>query len=197
LTGGIGTGKSTAETFCKNKRIITADADRWAREILNNNNAVIQKIIRYFKQFHDINPSLDNGELDRKVIASIAFNNKKTIQFLENLIHPIVKNKAAEWIKKQRDNKVQMAVLIVPLLIESNLCESVDVILVIASEQDIRKKRLKEHRKWTDEQISSRINNQMSEVERINCADYVVENNTSIENFENNFYSTLKLIEKN
>ena len=197
LTGGIGAGKSTAEAFCENKGIVTADADRWAHEILKYNNTVIQEIINYFNRFHNVNTLLDSGELDRTLIASIAFKNKKTIKFLEQLIHPIVKQKAAEWIKKQRDNKVPLAVLIVPLLLESNLSKNVDVVVVIASGQETRINRLKEHRKWTDEQISSRIENQMSEEERIEQADYTVENNKSIEEFKNNFYSVLKIIEKN
>ncbi len=197
LTGGIGAGKSTAESFCENKGIVTADADRWAHEILKYNNTVIQEIINYFNRFYNVNPLLDSGELDKKLIASIAFKNKKTIKFLEQLIHPIVKQKAAEWIKKQRDNKVPLAVLIVPLLLESNLSKNVDVVVVIASGQETRINRLKEHRKWTDEQISSRIENQMSEEERIEQADYTVENNKSIEEFKNNFYSVLKIIEKN
>jgi len=197
LTGGIGAGKSTAEAFCENKGIVTADADRWAHEILKYNNTVIQEIINYFNRFHNVNTLLDSGELDRTLIASIAFKNKKTIKFLEQLIHPIVKQKATEWIKKQRDNNVPLAVLIVPLLLESKLNKNVDVILVIASGRETRIKRLKEHRKWTDEQILSRIENQMSEEERIEQADYTVENNKSIEEFRNNFYSVLKKIEKN
>jgi len=196
LTGGIGSGKSTAESFCENKGIITADADRWAHEILNYNNTVIQAITTHFNHFYNVKPLLDSGELDRKLIASIAFKNKKTIKFLEQLIHPIVKQKAAEWIKKQRDNKVPVAVLIVPLLLESNLSKSVNVIVVIASGKETRINRLREHRKWTDEQILSRIENQMSEEERIKQADYIVENNRSIEEFRNNFYSVLKTIEK-
>ena len=196
LTGGIGSGKSTAESFCENKEIITADADRWAHEILKYNITVIQAITSHFNQFYNVNPLLDSGELDRKLIASIAFKNKKTIKFLEQLIHPIVKQKTADWIKKQRDNKVPIAVLIVPLLLESNLGKSVDVIVVIASRKETRINRLREHRKWTDEQISLRIENQMSEEERIKQADYIVENNRSIEEFRNNFYSVLKTIEK-
>ncbi|MCK5852439.1 dephospho-CoA kinase, partial [bacterium] len=161
------------------------------------NNTVIQKITNYFNRFYNVNPLLDSGELDRKLIASIAFKNKKTIKFLEQLIHPIVKQKAAEWIKKQRDNNVPIAVLIVPLLLESKLSKNVDVILVIASGQETRINRLREYRKWTDEEISSRIKNQMSEKERIEQADYTVENNRSIEEFRNNFYSVLNEIEKN
>ena len=197
LTGGIGAGKSTAESFCENKGIITADADRWSHEILKYNDTVIKKTVDYFGQFYNVNPLLNTGELDRKLIASIAFKDKKVIKFLEQLIHPAVKQKTMEWIGKLRDNNVPMAVLIVPLLLESNFYELVDVIVVIASGQEIRMKRLKEHRKWTEEQILSRMKNQMSEEERIKRADYIIENNGSIEEFKNNFYSVLTKIEKN
>jgi len=197
LTGGIGAGKSTAESFCENKGIIAADADRWSHEILKYNKNVIKKIVDYFGQFYNVNPLLDTGELDKKLIASIAFENKKVIKFLEQLIHPIVKQKIAEWIKELQNNGVPMAVLIVPLLLESGLYKNVDVIVVIASRQEIRMERLKKHRKWTEKQILSRMNNQMSEKERIKHADYIVENNGSIEEFRNNFYSVLKIIEKN
>ncbi|RLD11354.1 MAG: dephospho-CoA kinase [Chlamydiae bacterium] len=196
LTGGIGSGKSTAESFCNNKGIITADSDKWVHEILKKNKTVIHEITNYFIHFHGINPALNSGELDRKLIASIAFKNKKTIKFLEQLIHPIVKQKSVEWIIKQRDNNVPMAVIIVPLLLESNMSKIVDVVVVIASKEKIRKKRLKEHRGWTDEQILLRIENQFSEKERIKQADYIVENNNSIEEFKNNFYSVLNTIEK-
>jgi len=197
LTGGIGAGKSIAESFCENKGIITADADRWSHEILKNNKTVIKKIVDYFGQFYNVNPLLDTGEFDRKLIASIAFENKRVIKFLEQLIHPIVKQKTTEWIGKLQNKNVPMAVLIVPLLLESSLHKNVDVIVVIASEQEIRMKRLKEHRKWTEEQILSRMKNQMSEKERIRRADYIVENNGSIEEFRNNFYLVLRKIEEN
>jgi len=197
LTGGIGSGKSTAESFCEIKGIVTADADRWSHEILKYNDFVIDKIVDYFIQLHNLNPLLHSGELDRKLIASIAFKDKPTIKFLEQLIHPIVKQKAVDWIEEQRNNHVAVAVLVVPLLLESDLCENVDLIVVIASGKDIRIKRLKEHRKWTEEQILSRIKNQMSEEERMKHADYIIENNGSIDEFKNNFYSVIELIEKN
>ena len=196
LTGGIGSGKSTAESFCGIKGIVTADADRWSHEILKYNDVVINKIVDYFIKIHNVNPLLHSGNLDRKLIASIAFKDKPTIKFLEQLIHPIVKQKSVDWIEEQRDNHVPVAVLIVPLLLESDLCESVDLIVVIASGEDIRIKRLKEYRKWTEEQILSRIKNQMREDERIKHADYIIENNGSIDEFRNNFCSTIELIEK-
>ena len=196
LTGGIGAGKSTAESFCQNNGIITADADRWAHDVLENNDVVINKIVNYFRQIHNVNPLSDNNVLNRKLIASIAFKNKKTIKFLEQLIHPIVRQNALEWIKKQRDNNARMAVLIVPLLLESKLHKDVDVVVVISSKVKIRINRLKETRDLSEKQVLSRIDNQMCDADRIKHADYIVENNSSIEEFRNKFSSVLNRIEK-
>ncbi|MCK4983534.1 MAG: dephospho-CoA kinase [Victivallaceae bacterium] len=194
MTGGVGSGKSTAESFCAELNIPTADADRWAHDIINNDNAVKKKIVSYFIKSYNICPLLKSGELDRKVIASVAFENPESLKFLENLIHPAVKKKAALWIRQTRVSNVPAAVLIVPLLLESGMKKLVDTVISITASPEIRRHRLKTGRNWTDAEITARMDKQLNETERVKQADYIVDNNSTVEQFKQNFCLTLDAI---
>jgi len=157
---------------------------------------VINKISDFFVKTHNVNPLLDSGKLDRKLIAKFAFKNKKTLLFLENIIHPIVKKKALSWINSQKNDKSAIAVLIVPLLFESNFNQLVDVTATIAADPEIRKIRLRNFRNWSQEHIDARMKNQLPENQRNNLADYVIDNNGSIDEFKHNFKSFLINLKK-
>jgi len=195
LTGGVGSGKSTAELFCKKLGVNTADADKIAHDILDNNCDVISNISDFFVKHHNTNVLQKNGKLNRQKIANFAFQNLQTLSFLENLIHPIVKQHALKWIDYQRKTNEKIAILIVPLLFESEFDKIVDVTAAIAADPLVRKNRLLKSKNWSVEHIEHRMKNQLSETERNNRADFIIDNNGSIESFEQNFNAFIKKLE--
>jgi dephospho-CoA kinase len=176
LTGGLGSGKSTVEHLCREQGIPTADADRWAHEILEHDREVKQRVVEYFQAEFDHTPLLPDGRVDRGYIASEAFHAPRVLAFLEHLIHPRVKEMAGRWIREQREQGVPVAVMIVPLLLESRMDKDCDLVVALAASEEIRVKRLEESRGWTEQECRARMNRQIDDRERSRRADILLTN---------------------
>jgi len=176
LTGGAGSGKSTAEQLIRARGIPTADADRWVHEILEHDSTVRDQIEAYFQQEYGHTALCTDGRVDRGYIASKAFQESRTLKFLESLIHPRVKDMAERWIGEQRRQGVAAAVVVVPLLLESGMDEQCDIVLVVSVAEEIRIERLEADRGWTREESQERMRHQLDEGERCKRADIVITN---------------------
>jgi len=120
LTGGIGSGKSSVSKFLQFKKNIPIfDTDLYSREALAPGKKLTIKVIEHFGK-RISNPELfDNVEINRKALAKIIFENKKERAWLEKLIHPIVRKRLDEDLKKNRQKSI--VVIMVPLLFETGL----------------------------------------------------------------------------
>jgi dephospho-CoA kinase len=176
LTGGVGSGKSAVEHLCRERGIPTADADRWAHDILEHDRKIKQRVVEYFTAEFNHVPLLPDGQVDRGYIASEAFRAPRVLAFLEELIHPRVKEMACRWNRKQRERGVPVAVLIVPLLLESGMDENCDLVVALAASEATRIRRLRENRGWTEQECRARMARQMDEQERCRRADILLTN---------------------
>lgn len=164
------------EHLCREHGIPTADADRWAHDILEHDRGVKQHVIEYFQAEFNHVPLLPNGQVDREYIASEVFRAPRALAFLERLIHPRVKDMACQWIAKQRERGVPVAVLVVPLLLESGMDEQCDLVVALAVSEEIRIRRLQESRGWSEQECRARMDRQMDERERCRRADIILSN---------------------
>lgn len=183
LTGGIGSGKSTAEALCQSWGIPVEDADRWAHDILRSDHEVQRAIEEYFRTRYGLNVRTPTGELDRRVIAANVFHDDAALAALEALVHPRVKARAEQWIATQRAARVPVAVLIVPLLFESGMDRQVDCVITLAVPAEERIRRLRAGRGWSEDDIRARMRRQFGEDERRQRADYTVPNTGTKEEF--------------
>lgn len=176
LTGGVGSGKSTAEDLCRQWDIPTADADRWVHELLDGDAEVQRRIADHFRERYAVDARLPDGRIDRVAVATRAFGDPEALRFLEQELHPRVKARAEQWIGDQRRSGVPLAVLIVPLLFESGMERQVDCVIALAVRPEERCRRLRHARGWTDEATRARMSHQLDEQERCRRADYVISN---------------------
>jgi len=183
LTGGIGSGKSTAESLCQAWGIPVEDADRWAHEILRSDHEVQRAVEEYFHTRYGMSVRTATGELDRRAIAAKVFHDDAALAALEALVHPRVKLRSEQWIAAQRAARVPVAVLIVPLLFESGMERQVDCVITLAVPADERIRRLRAGRGWSEDDIRARMRRQFGEDERQQRADYTVSNTGSIDDF--------------
>jgi len=176
LTGGIGSGKSTAERLCQQWGIPVADADRWAHEVLRDDHDVQQALEAYFQAHYGLPIRTPAGALDRAAIAAKVFHDDAALAALEALVHPRVKARAEVWIAAQRAARVPLAVLVVPLLFESGMERQVDCVVALAVPPAERVRRLHAGRGWAEADIRARMRRQYGEDERRRRAEYVVPN---------------------
>ena len=177
LSGGIGSGKSTVAKILSNLGAVVIDADFIAREVLEPNQAGYQKAIEVFGE-----SILDSDlRIDRKRLAELVFQNSDELAKLEAIVHPAVIARVAQIRNSLPESTV--VVYDTPLLFEKNLQGQFDKVLIVVTDSEHRKARLIERGlELTD--IEARIANQATDAQRRTVADFVIENNGSPEQLQ-------------
>ena len=189
LTGNIASGKSTVENIIKDKGYKIIDADDICHEILENNKQVIEQIKLLFKDFDVLN---SDKSLNRAKIGEIVFFENQYKSKLESILHPVIKEEINNFINKNNNEK--MIFISVPLLFEAKMENMFDKIIFVKADEKIRLQRLLKRNSYTIEQAQKRIDAQIKEEEKIKLSDYVIENNLSTEDLQNNTEKILALL---
>lgn len=177
LTGGIATGKSTVSDILKDLNIEVIDADKIAHNVLEYED--VKKKIKDVFGDEVINK---NGEVDRKRLGKIVFEDNKKLKKLESITHPKILEIIDNKIKKA---KSELVVLDAPLLFETNLDEKVDETWVIYASEEIQIKRLKKRDGLNKKEALDRIKAQMDLEKKAKKADVVINNEGTIEELKN------------
>lgn len=173
LTGGIATGKSTVSNYLATTyNLPVLDADIYAREAVSLASPVLKAIAERYG--YDI--LLPDSNLNRQKIGEIVFNNLDERHWLEQQIHPYVRNRLVEEIYKLPS---QIVVLVVPLLFEAELTDLVTEIWVVRCSQQQQLERLMQRNQLTLEQAVARINSQMPLEEKCDRADVILDNSST------------------
>ncbi|MCK6262340.1 dephospho-CoA kinase [Vibrio sp. ZSDE26] len=172
VTGGIASGKTTvADLFQQHFNIEIVDADIVAREVVEPNSEGLNAIIQHFGS--DI--VVENGELNRAKLREKIFSNPADKQWLNALLHPLIRLKMQAEIKAVSSPYV---LLVVPLLIENNLQVMTDRVLVVDVNEETQIERTMNRDGVSIEQAQSILSSQSSREERLSFADDVIKNDT-------------------
>lgn len=173
LTGGIGTGKTTVSDYLAHRyQLPVLDADIYAREAVQLGSPILSKIFERYGS--DI--QLPDGKLNRKRLGEIIFSNVEDRQWVEQQIHPYVRDR----IQFQLDTlKSLTVVLVIPLLFEANMTDLVTEIWVVSCSTEQQLRRIIERDRLSPEQAKIRINNQLPLPEKIARADIVIDNSST------------------
>lgn len=182
ITGGIGSGKTTAAKYFENLGFPLYNSDLRARNIQNEDIEVIHKIKELFGE-----ESYNSDGMNRPFIAAQTFNDKSKLQALNSIVHPAVFNDFEHWIQKQNFPYVLKEAAI---LIESGSYKDCDKIIVVTADEEIRIQRTIERDGLTRDQILARINNQMAEHQRLTYANYIIDNSKDL----NHLYKQIEII---
>ena len=181
LTGGIGSGKSTASAYLKEFSSYIFDADSEAKKILENNKQVQKDIIEEFGS------DVLNGEgkIDKKKLARVAFQDEDHQLILNAIIHPHVFTEMDKQFQKiSKSKKYECFVVDGALLLESGINQHLDIILLIASLLKFRVERALKRGTLSREDILRRIDLQWTDEEKSEMADYTIHNNGTQEELE-------------
>lgn len=170
LTGGIGSGKSTAARLLVNAGCELVDADQIARNITQPGGAALIPIAHAFGS-HLVDEA---GQLDRATLRELVFNNPTARKQLEGITHPLVAHEIASAVAKSR---AAVVVLDIPLLVESGRWRhGLDKVVVIDCSTETQRTRIRERNGWPEETISAVIGAQCKRTTRLAAADYVIHN---------------------
>jgi dephospho-CoA kinase len=169
LTGGVGMGKSTAAGFLLQAGAKVIDTDVIAREIVQPGQPALKEIEQAFGP--DIIST--QGELKRDQLANLVFADPSARQRLEAILHPRIRAQWHAQIEKWRHEQCTLAVVVIPLLFETQAEAEFDKILCVACSPGEQLARLRA-RGWTDTQSRQRIASQLSVDQKIARSHYVI-----------------------
>ena len=183
LTGTIGSGKTFALSFFKSKKIAVFSADNEVRKILENKN-VKKKICKKFPEV------FFKKKIDKKKLALIVFSNKKKLKYLEKIIHPLVKKKKNDFLKKNKKEKA--IVMEIPIIFEKNKNKKYDCIILMNVNKKTQHDRVMKRENMTPQLLKRILSNQTANKKK--KADYVINNNGSKRKTRKNLQITLNKI---
>lgn len=182
ITGGIGTGKSKVAELISNYGLKVIKTDDLAKDVMTNNQKVVDNIIDVFGRECYSN----DYELNTAFLAMQVFGDENhpvdNLHKLNQIVHPIVIQKMMDMVEEYENAGEKLIFVESALVYEVNLEEGFDYIVVVSAKEDIVIDRLLSSRKTDTEKIKSVMSKQISNEEKIAVADFVIDNNGSIEN---------------
>ena len=173
ITGGIGSGKTTVCNIFEYFSIPVYYADDRAKYLMTNDTDLVEAIKESFGE----DAYFGDGSLNRAYLGNIVFSNPKKLKILNGLVHPAVHKDGAMWHSLQRD--VPYTLNEAALMVESGGYKRMDKLIVVTAPEDLRIERVMKRDKTTAEAVRARMNNQLSEEEKVLHADHVIYNDGS------------------
>ncbi|MGN7985705.1 dephospho-CoA kinase [Pedobacter sp. 22226] len=171
ITGGIGSGKTTA---CKVFEVLGVPvfyADTVAKEIMTQDALLIEGVKTAFGE----ESYFEDGKLNNKHIAGIVFNNEKSLAQLNALVHPAVFRAFDAW-ESTISSTVPYTLKEAAILFESGSYKLCDTTILVTAPYEIKIKRLMQRDGVTEEQVKARMDKQLSDEEKSRLADHFIVN---------------------
>jgi len=176
LTGGVGSGKSTVAAMLAAHGANYLDSDAVVHRLMRVGSPTWKQLTKEFGK----EILFKSKKINRRKLANIVFNQPRKLQKLEHLIHPSVKKEIRSWLGQfQRNKRVKVAVVEVPLLFEARLEKMFDRVVAVTAPRSLQLKRCAKLGISTRQEVMNRIRSQMSQTKKAKKADFVLRNNGS------------------
>jgi dephospho-CoA kinase len=178
LTGGIASGKSTVSSMLAGLGAYIIDTDKIAHAVVMPKQPALLTIAAHF----GTKIMLPDGNLNRKILGDIIFENPEERSCLERIIHPYIEKQVEQSIGQAEKLGYKTVVIDVPLLFEAGWQHRVDEIWVVYVDLKVQVSRLITRNQLTYMQAMERINSQLSIEEKAKQSHVVIDNTLDIEN---------------
>lgn len=194
ITGGIGSGKTTLAKIIESLGYKVIYTDDLAKQIMNENPEVKKKIIEAFgEKSYNQDLSLNNKYLSDIVFASTEESNEK-LQMLNRIVHPVVIAEMIKETERLEQSGEEIVFIESALIYKLGLEEGFDFIILVDSNDELRIKRATKRLGITEAEVRDRISKQNSTQVEKNLADFVIENNGTIEELSDRARFIIELI---
>ena len=177
LTGGLGTGKSTAASMFAARGAVVIDADAVTRRLLGPNGKCFKKVAKIFPD------AILKSRLNRQALASIVFPDSHTLKKLTDILYPQALKEVQEKISQNRNKP--LIILDVPLLFESGWEKIVDATIVVRASRRQQMQRLKGRQGMSRADVLRRMRLQMPQSEKLRRADIIIDNRGTLADTRN------------
>lgn len=168
LTGSIGMGKSTLARQWRSIGVPVHDADKTVHTLMQPGGAAFDKVKKAFPSV------IEDGQIDRKALGIIIFNDVSKRKILENIIHPLVRKQSHKFIQNCRRVHAPLCVLDIPLLFETGRDKDMDEIICITAPLWIQKRRVLCRPGMTEDKFNAIVKTQMPDYYKKSKSNYIV-----------------------
>ena len=189
LTGGIGSGKSTASRYFESLGAFVLDADEEVKSLITSNETVQYELISEFGT--DI---IDGtGRVDKNKLSRVAFQDEDHQQRLNSVVHPYIFNLIdKEFNRVFNDKKHGVFIVDAALIYETGFDAHLDYVIVVTAHLKNRMERALGRETLSREEILKRVGFQWPEEEKVNMADFVVHNDGTEAELQKNIETLIK-----
>lgn len=181
VTGGIGSGQSTVCKFFEdwNCKIINADLE--AKRVIQRDRKLQSDLRKVFGN----SIFFKNGSLNTKLLAQLAFKNELNTQKLNQLVHPRMVESLIEEMERARfSGRYSIIIIDAALIYEISIEQMFDAVIVVNSDYKLRERRVIQRDQMTKREFRARANKQIPLDDKVSWADYVIENNGSLDDLK-------------
>jgi dephospho-CoA kinase len=175
LTGSIGMGKSTVAAMFAEEGAPCFDSDAAVHALYASGGRAVAAVEAAF-------PGVTkDGAIDRVALSARVVGDAKAIKQLETIVHPLVRQAQAEFLRASRDMGARYVVLDIPLLFESGGVNLVDKVVVVSAPADLQRARVLARPEMSEEKFEAILARQMPDAEKRARADFVIDTSGSFD----------------
>ncbi len=173
LTGSAAMGKSTTARMFAEENVPVFDADAVVHRLYSGEaSALIER---------EFPGSVVNGKVDRDKLGAQVLGNPEALARLESLIHPLVREARARFMRETGRMGSDIVVFDIPLMFETGAEKEVDAVVVVSAPAELQRKRMFERPGMTEEKFAAILKRQMPDSEKRNRADFIVDSSHGLE----------------
>lgn len=177
LTGGIASGKSLVSAMLAEKGVPIIEADKVGHQTYRRGTEVYRRLVEAF----GTEVAVPDGEIDRRALGARVFGDPQARRRLEAIVWPAMRRMMAGRLAELREQGRPVAVLEAAVLVEADWTPLVDEVWVVTVPEEVARERLVRRNGLTSEEATARIRAQLSNQERVQHADVVIDNGGSLE----------------
>jgi len=179
ITGSFAGGKTTCARMFKKLDASVVDADKIYHQLIRPQRPLYKSIVSVFGR-EILNK---NKQIDRKRLGKIVFNNRRSLKRLSSITHlAVIRKMKSEISRLKKAASGEIIVIDAPLLIEPGLAKMADKLVVVKTSKKKQIKRCKKQWGMSAAEATKRIKLQLPLKEKIRLADYVIDNNGTLQN---------------
>jgi dephospho-CoA kinase len=175
LTGSIGMGKSTTAALFREAGAPVQDADQVVADLYGPGGAAVGPVGAAFPG------SVADGTVDREALSKMVLGKPEALARLEAIVHPLVREERAAFLKAADAKGAAVAVLEVQLLFEVGVAEEADAVVVVSAPHAVQRERVLSRPRMTEERLAQILARQMPDADKRARADFVIDTGGGIE----------------
>lgn len=197
ITGGLSSGKSSICRFFNELGATVVSADQIVHTLLNPDTELGNEIVKLLGSDVIEAEGKQKGQFDRKKIAEAVFRDPAKLKKLESILHPAVRRQLYEMAKQaENDPSTKLFVAEIPLLFESGGQYEDFITIAVVADQNECQKRFMEKTGYPPEEYTRRMQQQMSQEQKAQHADFVIHNQGTLEDLHKQVEALFKQLTK-